>query len=298
MIIVFGSINLDIVTRVPRLPGPGETVKGDAYKLIPGGKGANQALAAKRAGSDTMMVGAVGDDAFADLALEFLQADGVDLSGVKRVSDPTGIASINVDDNGENAIAVAGGANMAVASAQLNEVLPRGQGFFLTQNEIPEAAIWGGVKQAKEGGYITLHNAAPASTIIDANLVNIDWLIVNETEAIIVAKGAGIDAGDDPKAAAKALAGKTRNNVIVTLGREGAYSYGVAGEHHAPSLPVDVKDTTAAGDTFTGAFAAALDQGFEIAEALARAAAAGSLACTVFGAQPSIPHKAAIDAAF
>lgn len=298
MIIVFGSINLDIVTRVPRLPGPGETVKGDAYKLIPGGKGANQALAAKRAGSDTAMVGAVGDDAFAALALEFLEMDGVDLTGVARVSEPTGIASINVDDNGENAIAVAGGANTMVVSAQFDESSPEAGGFLLTQNEIPESEILRVHAKAKAKGFTNLHNAAPAGPLSDSALANIDWLIVNETEAIIVAHGAGIDAGDSPKAAAKALAEKSGNNVIVTLGPEGAFSYGPAGEHYGGSLPVEVKDTTAAGDTFTGAFAAALDQGFDVGEALARAAAAGSLACTVFGAQPSIPHKAAIDAVF
>lgn len=297
MIIVFGSINLDIVTRVPRLPGPGETVKGDAYKLIPGGKGANQALAAKRAGSDTAMVGAVGDDAFADLALEFLQKDGVDLSGVARVSEPTGIASINVDDNGENAIAVAGGANTMVVSAQFDESSPQTGGYLLTQNEIPENEILRVHAKALAKGFTILHNAAPAVPMSDEALANIDWLIVNETEAVFVAKGAGIDVGDDPKAAAKALATKSGNDVIVTLGPEGAYSYGSAGEHYGASLPVEVKDTTAAGDTFTGAFAAALEQGFDVEQALIRAAAAGSLACTIFGAQPSIPYKAAIDAA-
>lgn len=296
MIIVFGSINLDIVTRVPRLPGPGETVKGDAYKLIPGGKGANQALAAKRAGSDTAMVGAVGDDAFAPLALEFLLQDGVDLTGVARVSEPTGIATINVDDNGENAIAVASGANTMAVSAQFDESSPQAGSFLLTQNEVPENEILNVHAKARAKGLTTLHNAAPAGPISNAALANIDWLIVNETEALIVAEGAGIDAGEDPKAAAKALAVKSGNNVIVTLGPEGAYSYGPAGEYYGASLPVEVKDTTAAGDTFTGAFAAALEQGFEVEEALARAAAAGSLACTIFGAQPSIPNKAAIDA--
>lgn len=298
MIIVFGSINLDIVTRVPRLPGPGETVKGDAYKLIPGGKGANQALAAKRAGSDTAMVGAVGDDAFAPLALEFLLQDGVDLTGVARVSEPTGIATINVDDNGENAIAVASGANTMAVSAQFDESSPQAGSFLLTQNEVPENEILNVHAKARAKGLTTLHNAAPAGPISNAALANIDWLIVNETEALIVAEGAGIDAGEDPKAAAKALAVKSGNNVIVTLGPEGAYSYGPAGEHYGAALPVEVKDTTAAGDTFTGAFAAALEQGFEVEYALARAAAAGSLACTIFGAQPSIPNKAAIDAVF
>lgn len=295
MIIVFGSINLDVVTRTARIPGPGETVKGDTYQLIPGGKGANQALAAKRAGSETMMVGAVGRDGFADLALDNLQRDRVDLSQLGRVADPTGIANITVDDSGENAIVVAAGANSKALASQLDG-LGAVQGFLLTQNEVLEQETLRAHAKARELGLTTIHNLAPASRLDREALNHIDWLVVNETEALIVADGAGIASGSDALKAARALAQQTGHNVIVTLGEKGAYSFGPAGDHHGEALAVDVIDTTAAGDSFTGAFAAALDQGFAVADALSRASVAGSLACTVFGAQPSIPGKSAIDA--
>lgn len=294
MIIVFGSINLDIVTRTARIPGPGETVKGESYQLIPGGKGANQALAACRAGSETLMIGAVGKDAFADLALENLKRDGVDLSQIMMVDAPTGIANITVDENGENAIAVASGANASAAASQLN-VLKQVNGYLLTQNEVPEKETHLAHLKARELGLKVIHNVAPAYKLSNEELAVIDWLVVNETEALIVAFGAGISAGFDSVKAAEALAQQTGNNVIVTLGNKGAFSFGPAGNHQGKALAVDVKDTTAAGDTFTGAFAAALDQGFSVEDALSRASVAGSLACTIFGAQPSIPDKVAIE---
>ena len=294
MIIVFGSINLDIVTQAPRIPGPGETVKGESYQLIPGGKGANQALAACRAGSETMMVGAIGKDAFANLALDNLKQDGVNLLHTKEVDSPTGIANITVDDNGENAITVASGANNHASASQL-DVLTKADGYLLTQNEVPEEETHKAHIKARELNMKTIHNAAPANKLTDKELALIDWLVVNETEVLIVALGIGISVGSDSVKAAEALSQKTGNNVIVTLGSKGAYSFGPDGNHRGKALPVDVKDTTAAGDTFTGAFAAALDQGFDVADALSRASIAGSLACTVFGAQPSIPTKAFVE---
>jgi ribokinase len=296
MIIVFGSINLDIVTRAERIPGPGETVKGESYQLIPGGKGANQALAARRAGSETVMVGAVGKDSFADLALENLWRDGVDLSLIRKADIPTGIANITVDENGENAITVASGANNKVTASQL-DVVERPTGYLLTQNEVPASENILALAKARELKLKTIYNAAPAKKLSDEELGLIDWLVVNETEALIVAQGAGVSAGLDSVTAAEALSEKTGNNIIVTLGSKGAYSFGPAGNHHGKALNIDVRDTTAAGDTFTGVFAASLEQGFEVADALRRASTAGSLACTAFGAQPSIPDKAAIEKA-
>lgn len=296
MIIVFGSINLDIVTRTERIPGPGETVKGESYQLIPGGKGANQALAARRAGSETAMVGAVGKDSFADLALENLWRDGVDLSLIKKADIPTGIANITVDENGENAITVASGANTKVTASQL-DVVEWPTGYLLTQNEVPAKENLLALAKARELNLKTIYNAAPAKKLSDEELGLIDWLVVNETEALIVALGAGVSAGFDSVRAAEALSEKTGNNIIVTLGSKGAFSFGPAGNHRGKALNVDVRDTTAAGDTFTGVFAASLDQGFGVADALTRASAAGSLACTAFGAQPSIPKKAAIEKA-
>lgn len=293
MILVFGSINLDIVTRVPGIPRPGETVKGDSYQLVPGGKGANQALAVKRAGVDCAMVGAVGQDGFADLALSALQEAGVDLSAVNQSEEPTGIASIAVEDSGENAIAVASGANATANSAQLQSLSGT---HLLTQQEVPDAEVWAAHRWAKSHGVMVLHNAAPASAIPTSALETIDWLVVNEIEAQMVAEGADLDvASADPMGCAKVLSDAFHMDVIVTLGADGARSFGPSGVFAAQSLPVDVKDTTAAGDTFAGVFAAGLSQGFSVETALQRAAIAGSLACTVHGAQPSIPLKSAID---
>jgi ribokinase len=295
MIVVFGSVNVDFVTRVARIPRPGETVLGPGYAVIPGGKGANQALAARRAGAEVVLVGAVGRDPFAEIGLSLLMADGVDCSHVARVEAPTGAAFISVSDDAENAIVVAAGANAAVTAAQLGGVTLSSGDTLLLQREVPQGEAVAAARLAKAAGARVILNAAPAGALPQDLLPHLDILIVNEHEAEIV--GAALGHSGEPDAIARAIDAEQGIATIVTLGGDGAVGWTGGICRRAPALKVEPVDTTAAGDSFCGAFAAALDQGLGFTTALARGTAAGSLACTVAGAQPSIPRRQAIDAA-
>lgn len=295
MIIVFGSLNVDLVTPVERLPGAGETVMGPGYALHPGGKGANQALAARRAGAEVALVGAVGRDGFAEIALGLLGEDGVDLSHVARIEAPTGAAFIAVDADGANQIVVAAGAN-ALAKADVVEELKPGEGdLLLLQREVPESECLRAARAMRAGGGRVILNLAPAGAPAPELLALTDILIVNEHEALILARSLGW-AETEPDAIAQRLDGERGIACIVTLGAAGAVGWhgGVRRKLEAPV--VEAIDTVAAGDSFVGAFAAALQAGFGFSGALQRGLAAGSLACTVAGAQPSVPHREAIEA--
>jgi ribokinase len=294
MIVVFGSINIDLVVPVERLPRPGETVLGPRYTLVPGGKGANQALAAARAGADVKMIGRVGHDGFADLALAELKAAGVDLSAVERDPLPTGCALIPVDNKGANLIIVAAGANNAAAQGQVSDALLRPDTLIMLQMEVPHAENWRLVERAKANGARLLLNCAPAADVPSAILCALDWLIVNESEAELLAHRLSLPAADS-RSAARAISGATGTTVIVTLGGEGAVAFSSGEAWSVSALPIEPIDTTAAGDAFVGAFAAAIDGGADLPAALHRASIAGGLACTVRGAQTSLPAKAAID---
>jgi ribokinase len=295
MIIVFGSLNVDLVTPVERLPGAGETVLGPRYALHPGGKGANQALAACRAGAEVTMVGALGRDGFAEIALGLLAEDGVGLSHVARVEAPTGAAFIAVDAAGHNQIVVAAGAN-ALARADAVEILKPGEGdLLLLQREVPEDECLRAARAMRAGGGRVILNLAPAGEPTPELLALTDILIVNEHEALILAGSLGW-AETEPDAIAQRIDGERGIACIVTLGAAGAVGWhgGVRRRLEAPV--VEAVDTVAAGDSFVGAFAAALQAGFGFSGALQRGLAAGSLACTVAGAQPSVPQREAIEA--
>lgn len=295
MIIVFGSLNVDLVTPVERLPGAGETVLGPGYALHPGGKGANQALAARRAGAEVTLVGAVGRDGFAEIALGLLAEDGVDLSHVSRVEAPTGAAFIAVDAAGSNQIVVAAGAN-ALARADAAEGLKPGEGdLLLLQREVPEGECLRAARAMRAGGGRVILNLAPAGEPDPALLALTDILIVNEHEALILARSLGW-METEPEAIAQRIDGERGVACIVTLGAAGAVGWhgGVRRRLEAPM--VEAVDTVAAGDSFVGAFAAALQGGFGFSGALQRGLAAGSLACTIAGAQPSVPRREAIEA--
>lgn len=295
MIVVFGSLNVDLVTAVERLPGAGETVIGPAYELHPGGKGANQALAARRAGAEVVLVGAVGRDGFADIALSLLAADDVGLSDVARVEAPTGAAFIAVDAAGSNQIVVATGAN-ALARADALAHLPLGEGdILLLQREVPEAECLVAARMMKRAGGRVILNLAPAGPPADELFGCLDILIVNEHEALVLAQSLGW-LEREPDAIARRCDAERGIACIATLGPDGAVGWhgGVCRRLAAPT--VAVVDTVAAGDSFTGAFAAALSAGFGFSGALQRGLAAGSLACTVAGAQPSVPRREAIEA--
>ncbi|AOG04101.1 ribokinase [Bosea sp. RAC05] len=295
MIVVFGSLNVDLVTPVERLPGAGETVMGPSYALHPGGKGANQALAARRAGAQVRLVGAVGTDAFADIALSLLAQDGVDLADVARVAAPTGAAFIAVDADGANQIVVAAGAN-AQASATPLASLPLGEGdILLLQREVPETECLMAARRMKQAGGRVILNLAPAGPPDPALLAGLDMLVANEHEALVLAQSLGW-AEREPDDIARRCDGELGIACIVTLGAEGVVGWHGGVRRRLAAPVVSVVDTVAAGDSFTGAFAAALSAGYGFSGALQRGLAAGSLACTAAGAQPSIPRRDAIEA--
>jgi ribokinase len=294
MIVVFGSINIDLVTRAERIPAPGETVLGGDYVAIPGGKGANQALAARRAGAEVAMVGAYGRDDFAATALSLLKADGVDLRASRASAKATGAAFITVDPKGENAIVLAAGANADASADQLGAILFGRDDFLLLQREVPIAEVEAAASIAKRAGARALLNAAPAGALSPALIRDLAYLVVNEHEVVIVGAAFGLSGPPD------VIAGEIEKQfgvaTIVTLGAEGAVAYAGGKRYAAPAPRIEVVDTTAAGDTFVGAFAAALDAGLPFETALKRGLAAGSLACTRPGAQPSMPYKREIEA--
>jgi len=286
VILVFGSINIDVAVPVTGLPAPGETVLGGDYKLLPGGKGANQALAARHAGSMVTLAGAIGTDGFAELALANLRMAGVDLALVRRTGRPTGCALLMVGAAGENLIGVAPGANIEARAADVPDAaLGRGT-ILLCQMEVIPAENWALIRRAHAAGATTVLNLAPAMPLEPAIFGEIDVLVANAGEAIAL--------GDDPMAVARRLG----RALVVTRGAAGATAFLAEGDRiDVPALPIAPVDTTGAGDTFVGVLAAALDEDVALAAALRRASAAAGLACLAAGAQSAIPDRAAIDAA-
>jgi len=291
MITVLGSINLDLVVSVPRLPGAGETVIGPDHQAFPGGKGGNQALAACRAGADVAMVGAVGMDAFGAMALDNLEKAGVDLDRVRKSDRVTGLAMIGVDQNGENQILVASGANAEVRAAWIAGQLGPGD-ILLLQGEIPPGEIGAAMTEARPRGARTIFNPAPVPVDhIDQLIKTTDVLIVNRTEAGEIAHRLGISA--QPDDFAEHLASDSRI-VVVTLGGDGILARQADQVFRMMPPEMAVLDTTGAGDAFCGALAAGFDRGLPVEMALRQAVAAGSLACQATGAQSSAPELSAI----
>jgi ribokinase len=297
VIVVFGSINIDLVTKVAHIPAPGETAIGPSYSVIPGGKGANQALAAQRAGAKVALAGATGRDGFADIALSLLRAEGVDLSAVATSELPTGAAFIAVDASGENAIVVAAGANGHVRAEQIKDFAWKAGDFLLLQRETPDAEGEAAAHFARSRGASVILNLAPAGVISRRYLEALDVLIMNEHEAMVVGKEVLGSETTDPLAVARAIDRDFNTAAIVTLGAKGASGWSGGLNSAAPAPPIIAIDTTAAGDAFVGAFAAALDQKQEFSAALICGVAAGTLACARNGAQPSLPHAEEIRAA-
>jgi len=295
MIVVFGSLNADLVFRTPVLPGPGETVLTPEYAVIPGGKGANQAFAAARAGARTRMVGCVGGDDFGNVLLASLAGAGVDTTAILRITGRTGCAAIAVDAKGENQIVVAGGANLTARAAQVPDEWLGARTILMLQMEVLPEENWALAARAREAGGRILLNAAPAAPVPATAFELIDTLVVNESEATIVADAAGIREAD-PVMAARNIARRYGLDCVVTLGAAGAVAFSDDGAVMVPPLKVTPVDTTGAGDTFCGVLAASLDAGMEFADALRRAGVGGALACTRPGAQTGMPTGAEIDA--
>lgn len=290
---VVGSANMDIVFAVERVPRPGETLLADSAALYPGGKGLNQAVAAARSGAAVTFIGAVGHDDHGAALTRVLDDDGLDRQQLRRSAEATGQAFIVVDRAGENAIIVASGANATVDSVTDADAAAISRAsVLLMQLELPVAAVGAAARIARSAGVVVILNAAPAASVAPELLAQLDYLIVNEHEACIVA---GLD---DLMGASTALAARVAR-LVVTLGSEGSVLYDGGVElARVPARRVEVVDTTGAGDTFCGALAAALAEGgpddFERAAAFATAAAA--LSVQKAGAVPSIPFRDEIDA--
>ncbi len=296
-IVVVGSLNMDIVIRTPRMPLPGETVVGNGFRTIPGGKGANQAVAAARQGTDVAIIGRIGDDDFGRTQQHCLGAEHIDLSAL--TVDPqyaTGVAIITLDDAGENSIIISPEANGAVTVQQIEtarDVIARAD-ILLCQLEIPLDAVTRTIEMAYENRVPVILNPAPAHQLEQSLLEKVTYLIPNESEASVLT---GLEVKDigSAQAAAAQLQKLGVQTVILTLGENGAVVAHEGTCVHEAAVPMKVVDTTAAGDTFVGSFAVALTEGKSVIEAVRFAKHAAALAVTKLGAQPSIPTRQEVE---
>ena len=299
MILSFGSLNLDLVTQTPHLPTPGETVLGTHFMTAPGGKGANQAVAAARLGIPAQMVGRVGGDDFGQILLQSLNAAGVKTEGVK-IDETThsGVAAIAVDSNGENHIIVVPGANGRVDSSdvkRLTQWLPTSQ-ILMMQLEIPLPIVQQAAQSAHQAGVTVILDPAPAqSTLAEEFYPLIDILTPNQVEAEQLV---GFPVHDPKTAAQAATIFQQRGvkTVIIKLGGQGALCSTAGDTFHIPAFPVNAVDTVAAGDAFNGGFAAGLAEGLSLRQAVIRGNAVAAISVTKVGAQPSMPDRSELAA--
>ena len=290
-IVVAGSANMDLVGLAPRLPAPGETVLGDDFVMTPGGKGANQAVAAVRAGGRCTFLGAIGSDSFGVTINARLAASGVDTTNVRTAYGPSGVAVIMVDRAGENSIVVSPGANRSFVTLTDAEAAVIAAGdVLLCQQEIPAATVVEAARAARSGGTRMILNAAPAREMPPELLSAVDLLVVNEGEARAITGPGDLDMDGLLERVPR---------VVLTLGGAGAWYADRDGlSERIPPFPVEVVDSTAAGDAFTGALAVAWGEGRDIVEAVRWACAAGAACVRRVGAYPSLPKRADIDALF
>lgn len=293
MIVVFGSLNMDMVMPVQAMPRPGETILCHRYNVIPGGKGANQAIAAARSGSLVKLFGAVGQDAFGQTILSKMAQDNIDISGVRRVDSPTGCAFICVDAKGESMVTVASGANTDAQEKDIPQALLGPQTTVVVQMETPLKEGEAFLERAHKAGARTILNLAPAQMISPAVFKYVSVLIVNQIEATVLALHLGFDV-ISPAIAAQRLATEYGTTCIVTLGGEGALACTPQGIWSINAMSLTPLDTTASGDAFVGVFAAALDQGKDMVHALRYAIVAGGLTCLTMGAEIGFADKAAL----
>ena len=290
-ILIVGSLNADLVVRVPRFPQPGETISGSDLQIIPGGKGANQAVAAARQGTSVSMLGRVGNDSFGPELIQNLKQNNVDTSHVQIDSGAaTGTAIIVVDANGQNNIVLSPGGNGQVCPADVADVSFSDYKLLLLQLEIPIEAVTAAAQRARESGLRVLLNPAPALSLPKELISLSDFILPNETELSLLTNQTIHDISSAEKAARTLLEGGAQN-VIVTLGAKGALIVNKEFMKHIPAFEVQVVDTTAAGDAFIGGFASALLSNKSLEEAVRYGCACGSLATTKFGAQPSLPTR-------
>ena len=292
MLLILGSVNADLLFKVDQLPRPGETVLCPSYTMAPGGKGSNQAAAAAKAGARTSFVGHLGDDGYGPVVRQLLVDAGIQCDGLAVSANPTAIAVIGVDAAGENSIIVASGANLDTHAGQIADELLGPDATVLCQNEIRVNETAAILQRAKAKGARTILNLAPAGPVDKPTLDALDYLVVNEIEARMVAD----DATTPLEELARNLASQHDLTCLVTLGGAGAFAVGAGQGWRVGALPITPVDTTGAGDAFVGVFAAALDGGLDIAAAMHRAAVAAAMSCEAIGAQSAQPLAAAIDA--
>jgi ribokinase len=285
-VVVVGSVNVDLIVRVPRLPLRGETVIGGTFSRAPGGKGANAAAAAARLGAQTWFVGLVGGDDFGREARRDLESAGVVVSGLAEADEPTGVAAILVDDAAENVIAVASGANAAVTSEHVRAAVngvDAERAVVLTNLEIPERAVSAAARAAAGRGWPFVLNPAPARRLPAEVIAASDVVVPNETEA---ASLGGVDE----------LLSSGARAVVVTRGPAGADLHRTGRDiHHQDAFAIDAVDTTGAGDAFFAALAVAVSEGRDLEDAVRNAAAAGALASRAVGARASLPTREEVD---
>ena len=291
-VLVFGSLNLDLVTYADKLPAIGETIVGEKLLKFPGGKGLNQAIAARRAGSEVLMVGSIGNDADGDYLFDILKSENIDPKFITKTSEQTGIAVIEVSKSAENRIIIIAGANSKTRFS--NEVLTSSLSVTvsLAQLETPIAEVAKFIHESKAAGKITILNPAPIQKLDQQLLQDTDYLIANETEASFLI-GSAVEhlSKDEAMTIARQLQKNGSKKVIITLGEQGSVYLDQEKELFTPAYKVKAVDTTAAGDAFCGAFATAISENKPVEYALKFASAAGGLAATKAGAVPSLPTQ-------
>jgi ribokinase len=291
-VLVFGSLNLDLVTYADKLPAIGETIVGEKLLKFPGGKGLNQAIAARRAGSEVLMVGSIGNDADGDYLFDILKSENIDPKFITKTSEQTGIAVIEVSKSAENRIIIIAGANSKTRFS--NEVLTSSPSVTvsLAQLETPIAEVAKFIHESKAAGKITILNPAPIQKLDQQLLQDTDYLIANETEASFLI-GSAVEhlSRDEAVTIARQLQKNGSKKVIITLGEQGSVYLDQEKELFTPAYKVKAVDTTAAGDAFCGAFATAISENKPVEYALKFASAAGGLAATKAGAVPSLPTQ-------
>ena len=297
VIIVVGSLNMDLVIQAENIPRPGETVLGYGFKQIPGGKGANQADAIAKLGAKVSMIGAVGEDSFGETLQESLRKDGVDVTYVlEKAGVATGVAAIIVEKSGNNAITVASGANFNLTEKDVESaenVLAEGD-ILLTQLETPLDTVIYSLKKAKYMGMKTILNPAPGRQLPEEVFTYTDVITPNETELELLT-GMPVSTMYEIEKASKTLLDKGLQNVLVTLGSNGALHVDLEGAQHYKGHKVKAVDTTAAGDCFNGALAVGLSEGKDLKDSIKFAMAAAALSVTRLGAQTSLPIRSEVD---